>query len=153
MTDLAGLAVVDQGILRRLVAFDIKAHKTVTGAILAPLGLKRPPAGEVPLVEIDQAPEPQLEGRAATVAAHGLVRGQEIGIGGDEAGLDPCEIQGGRAHRADAAVCPRQHQSIPEGFSVFRCQPEFVAEIAGKPGPRNGKLEAVDLCLAPGKGL
>src|SRR5688572_8076051 len=144
--------VVDVGRACGFVALDVEFHEAESRALLL-LVEKRAASVEAGLREIHQPAEVEFERRARTVGHDRLVGRVEIHLGREEPRLDARDLEGMRAHRADAMDPALVEQRVPQLERVRGVDPEFVAEVAGEAGARDRELGAGKGVVADLEGL
>ncbi len=83
------LSVIDDGVLGGNVALDLQPDEDMAQRLLLPRLLDGAAAVEMALLQIDHEAQADLVGHAHTVGAERMFRRREIGIGDDQAGLEP----------------------------------------------------------------
>ena len=121
----------------RDVTFDIKAHqRPFRGGFIA-FGQQGAAAGEMAFFPVDHPIQTHFKRRAGAIFAHGLMGGDEIHVGDDEASLDPGQVQRLGADGAQAMKGTRREQMVPQGQREIWGCPQLVSQIAGKAGAGN----------------
>src|SRR6202041_3877217 len=125
-------------IVGRLVAGDVKTVELAPQA-LGHLVHQRTPSRKMPLFEIHQPREAQLQGRTIASGADRVFGRYEIDVRQQKPGLDARDVQCLRTDGANAPRSARLHEGIPNSLGGLRFHPKLIAQVAGESRARHGQ--------------